>query len=78
MRYLPPESALLGRLAEQTCATLEQRHGASFNDPEVVTGLTEFLSTVAQLTAKVLTHHQAIGLKSQPSGRLMQVQEGTA
>ncbi len=53
IRYIAPNEALVHQLVKEECQTLARNLGDEhFNDPEVVSGLSCWLSYVYQLVAK--------------------------
>lgn len=53
--YVPPAARVFHQLARDACQRLFDAYGAAaFNDPETVRGLGDYLSYIAQLTAKYL------------------------
>lgn len=56
--YTPPDKGDLRRYVRQVSAALAAKKDDSYNDPEIVDGLTEFLAHVAQIEAKQRTASQ--------------------
>jgi hypothetical protein len=53
--YVPPDPKLISQLAQEVCGRL----GEFYQQPEIVEGLTEFLTVVADLTANAMTNGKA-------------------
>lgn len=53
--YVPPAARVFHQLARDACQRLFDAYGtAAFRDPETVRGLGDYLSYIAELTAKYL------------------------
>ena len=52
--YVVPEAQVVERLARDVCVRLAQAGDVSFNDPDVITGLADFLNLMARILAKQL------------------------
>lgn len=52
--YVPPARKAVERLVRDACNELARRGETAYAKPEVVTGLSEFLYFVGQLSAKYL------------------------
>ena len=60
--YVPPATEIFMKLAREACGVLAEQGETGVDDPEVVRGLAEYLSYVAELTAKYLNkgHHELL------------------
>ena len=52
--YVSPATEVFVKLAQEACSILAGQGESAFDDPEVVHGLAEYFSYIAELTAKYL------------------------
>lgn len=60
--YVPPDSKLIQQFAREACLQLTQKGNPAFSNPEVISGLANYLNFTAQLIAKYLNggHHELL------------------
>lgn len=52
--YIPPAAEVFDKLAREACRILAEQGESGVDDPEVIRGLAEYLTFIAELTAKYL------------------------
>jgi hypothetical protein len=59
--YVPPDRDTIYAMAKDVCARMAEESGdPSYNDPETITGLADFIGIVAKMKANALNRGSAV------------------